>query len=56
VRELFATHVHHGILGSFTITPQGDTSARDITIYRVAHAAFRFWDVIRPRADLLGAH
>jgi branched-chain amino acid transport system substrate-binding protein len=56
VRELFATRVDNGILGSFTITPQGDTTARDITVYRVAHAAFRFWDVIRPPADLLRAH
>jgi DNA-binding SARP family transcriptional activator/ABC-type branched-subunit amino acid transport system substrate-binding protein len=53
VRELFATRVHNGILGNFTITPQGDTTARTITIYRVAHAALRPWQVITPPANLL---
>jgi DNA-binding SARP family transcriptional activator/ABC-type branched-subunit amino acid transport system substrate-binding protein/streptogramin lyase len=56
VRELFATRVHNGIIGSFSITPQGDTTARTITIYRVAHAEFRPWKVITPRANLLGSH
>jgi DNA-binding SARP family transcriptional activator/ABC-type branched-subunit amino acid transport system substrate-binding protein len=56
VRELFATRVHNGILGNFAITPQGDTTARTITIYRVAHAELRPWQVMTPPANLLRAH
>ena len=55
VRELFATRIHNGIVGNFAITPQGDTSARTITFYRVAHAALRPWQVITPPANLLRA-
>jgi hypothetical protein len=51
VRELFAARVHNGILGNFTVTPQGDTTARTMTIYRVAHPAFRPWQVITPPCE-----
>jgi hypothetical protein len=55
-RQLFATRVHNGIVGTFTITPHGDTTARTITIYRVAQAKLRPWQVITPSADLLDVH
>lgn len=51
-RQLLAARVHHGILGDFTITPQGDTTARAITIYRVTHGRMRTWGVIRPPLNL----
>jgi ABC-type branched-subunit amino acid transport system substrate-binding protein len=55
-RELFTTRVHNGIIGSFTITREGDTTARTITIYRVTHGAVRTWQVITPPANLIGTH
>jgi ABC-type branched-subunit amino acid transport system substrate-binding protein len=54
VRKLFAARIHNGILGSFAITPEGDTSARAITIYRITHGRPRPWRVIEPPADLVG--
>jgi DNA-binding SARP family transcriptional activator/ABC-type branched-subunit amino acid transport system substrate-binding protein len=53
VRELFGARVHNGILGSFAISPQGDTTARAITIYRVTHGRPRLWQVIEPPAGLV---
>jgi substrate-binding family protein len=47
-RQLLAARVHHGMLGDFTITRQGDTTARAITIYRVTHGRLRTWGIIRP--------
>lgn len=47
-RALFATRIDHGLLGSFAFTPQGDTTARDVTMYRITGGAFQFWKVIRP--------
>jgi DNA-binding SARP family transcriptional activator/ABC-type branched-subunit amino acid transport system substrate-binding protein len=55
-RELFATPVHNGILGSFAITPQGDTTARAVTIYRITRSRPRPWQVIEPRAGLVDSH
>jgi len=54
VRELFATRVNNGILGSFAITPQGDTTARAVTIYRIKRGAFHVWQVITPPTNLTG--
>jgi ABC-type branched-subunit amino acid transport system substrate-binding protein len=54
LQQLFATQVHNRIIGSFTITPQGDTTARTITIYRITHGTFRVWNVKTPPANLLG--
>jgi ABC-type branched-subunit amino acid transport system substrate-binding protein len=53
VREVFGAHVRNGILGNFTITPQGDTSTRIVTVYRVTHGHPRLWRVIEPRAALM---
>jgi branched-chain amino acid transport system substrate-binding protein len=36
IRELFATRVEGGILGSFTFDANGDTSLNPVSIYRVA--------------------
>jgi branched-chain amino acid transport system substrate-binding protein len=55
VRQLFAARVHNGILGSFAITPEGDTTARAITIYRITHGKPRVSRVIEPPASLVGS-
>jgi hypothetical protein len=55
VRQLFAARVHNGILGSFAITPEGDTTARAITIYRITHGKPRVARVIEPPASLVGS-
>jgi branched-chain amino acid transport system substrate-binding protein len=52
-RQLLSARVHHGILGDFAITPQGDTTAREITIYRVTDGRLRTWGVIHPRPALV---
>jgi DNA-binding SARP family transcriptional activator/ABC-type branched-subunit amino acid transport system substrate-binding protein len=36
-RALFRTRVRHGLLGSFSFTPTGDTTAGSVTIIRVEH-------------------
>jgi DNA-binding SARP family transcriptional activator/ABC-type branched-subunit amino acid transport system substrate-binding protein/streptogramin lyase len=54
-RQLFATRVHNGILGSFAIDHRGDTTARAITIYRITHAQPRLWQVLQPPAALVGS-
>ena len=43
---LFTEHVHNAILGNFAITPEGDTTERAVTIYRVRHGELAFWRVI----------
>jgi branched-chain amino acid transport system substrate-binding protein len=53
-RALFATRIDHGLLGSFAFTPQGDTTARDVTMYRIIGGAIQFWKVIRPPTYLTG--
>jgi DNA-binding SARP family transcriptional activator/ABC-type branched-subunit amino acid transport system substrate-binding protein len=48
-RELFATRISNGILGSFWITPTGDTTLNAVAIYRVARGkATTFETVIVP--------
>jgi hypothetical protein len=54
VRQLFVARVHNGILGSFAITPNGDTTARAITVYRITHGRPGVWGLIEPPAGLIG--
>src|SRR4029079_18750574 len=35
VRELFDSEVRGGVLGDFSVTPTGDTTANRVTIYRL---------------------
>jgi DNA-binding SARP family transcriptional activator/ABC-type branched-subunit amino acid transport system substrate-binding protein len=53
IRELFATRVRDGLLGSFRVTPTGDVTADAITIYRVTHGALRPWRVFQPPTTLV---
>jgi DNA-binding SARP family transcriptional activator/ABC-type branched-subunit amino acid transport system substrate-binding protein len=36
-RELFRTRIRNGLIGSFSFTPTGDTTAGSVTIMRLAH-------------------
>jgi branched-chain amino acid transport system substrate-binding protein len=50
-RKLFATRISNGILGSFWITPTGDTTLNAVAIYRVTRGkATTFETVIVPDA------
>lgn len=55
VRELFRTRVNDGILGDFSITPSGDTSARAIAVYRIDGGRQKLDRVLTPARDLLEA-
>ena len=52
-RNLFNTRVHEGLLGSFAISPEGDTTAGAVTIYRVEGGQFRTFAVITPPERLV---
>ena len=54
VRELFRTRVRGGILGDFSITPTGDTSAQAIAVYRIQGGRQAFDRVLTPGPDLVG--
>jgi DNA-binding SARP family transcriptional activator/ABC-type branched-subunit amino acid transport system substrate-binding protein len=44
--ELFTRQVHNGILGDFAITPTGDTTTHQVTIYQLAAGNLRRLTVI----------
>jgi DNA-binding SARP family transcriptional activator/ABC-type branched-subunit amino acid transport system substrate-binding protein/DNA-binding beta-propeller fold protein YncE len=46
--QLFKTNVKNGILGSFSIDANGDTTAGSVTIYRIAQGRPTVFDVITP--------
>ena len=54
LRALFAARVRDSILGSFSVTPQGDMTGGAVTIYRFAQGALAVERVITPPARLLG--
>lgn len=39
------THDRPGVLGTYSITADGDTTQRACGIYRIAHGQFRYWTV-----------
>jgi branched-chain amino acid transport system substrate-binding protein len=51
-RNLFGTRVEKGILGSFEIDANGDTTAARVTIYRIERGKPRVLDVITPPRSL----
>jgi branched-chain amino acid transport system substrate-binding protein len=51
--KLFQTKVQNGILGSFSINENGDTSSNPITIYRVKGGKSNDFKVITPPQDLV---
>ena len=53
--ELFNTNIKNGILGSFTINKNGDTSSNPVAIYRVKDGKSSDFMVITPPTDLVAA-
>jgi YVTN family beta-propeller protein len=51
-RALLASHRYNGIVGSFAITPTGDTTAGTVTIFRIQHGQPVPVRVITPPATL----
>jgi DNA-binding SARP family transcriptional activator/ABC-type branched-subunit amino acid transport system substrate-binding protein/DNA-binding beta-propeller fold protein YncE len=54
IKELFASRVRNGILGDFSITATGDTTANAVTIYRITDGKRRLFTVITPPPTLVG--
>jgi branched-chain amino acid transport system substrate-binding protein len=52
VAQLFKTKVTNGLLGTFSIDANGDTTASPVTIYRIVHGAPRIFRVITPARSL----
>jgi DNA-binding SARP family transcriptional activator/ABC-type branched-subunit amino acid transport system substrate-binding protein/streptogramin lyase len=50
-RALFRTQVRNGLIGSFSFTPTGDTSAGSVTMIRLEHGRPRPLRVITPPAS-----
>ena len=53
--KLFATRVSNGILGSFWITPTGDTTLNAVTIHRVVGGKLTTYATIDVPDTLVGA-
>ena len=53
VRELFRTRVQDGIVGDFSITPAGDSTAREISIYRIEGGRQELFTVLAPGRELV---
>jgi ABC-type branched-subunit amino acid transport system substrate-binding protein len=51
--QLFKTKVSNGLLGSFSIDRNGDTTAASITIYRIVRGKPMVMSVITPPASLV---
>ncbi len=51
--ELFKTDIKNGILGSFTIDKNGDTTSNPVTIYRIKGGKQTTFKVITPSQDLV---
>jgi ABC-type branched-subunit amino acid transport system substrate-binding protein len=54
-RALLASHQNNGIVGSFSVTPAGDTTAGAVTIFRIRHGQPVPVRVITPPASLARA-
>jgi branched-chain amino acid transport system substrate-binding protein len=54
-KQLFKTKVTNGILGSFTISPNGDTSSNPVTIYGIKGGKSTTLKVITPPTSLVRA-
>jgi branched-chain amino acid transport system substrate-binding protein len=53
-RSVFGSRVSNGVLGSFTINKQGDTSALAITVYKQQGKNLNPVKTLTPTADLVG--
>jgi branched-chain amino acid transport system substrate-binding protein len=53
LRNVLRTHVRDGLLGSFAMDRYGDTTLRQVAVYRIAGGQLRFATAISPAAELL---
>lgn len=53
-QNLMASRVRDGLLGSFAIDRNGDTTLNTIGVYRIRNGTLRFETAISPAPDLLG--
>ena len=53
VRKLFESEVRGGVLGDFSVTPTGDTTANRVTIYELQDGRLTFDRVITPPLGLV---
>jgi DNA-binding SARP family transcriptional activator len=53
VSELFASEVRDGILGDFSVTTTGDTTANSVTIYRIENGERQVDRVLTPPLNLV---
>jgi len=53
VSELFSSDVGGGVLGDFSVTATGDTTANSVTIYRIEGGERRLDRVLAPPLNLV---
>jgi DNA-binding SARP family transcriptional activator/ABC-type branched-subunit amino acid transport system substrate-binding protein len=53
VRQLFRTRVRGGIVGDFSLTGSGDTTARAIAVYRMERGRQKLFRVLSPARELV---
>ena len=53
ISELFSSEIRDGVLGDFSVTPAGDTTANQVTIYRIESGERRFDQVLTPPLSLV---
>ena len=53
ISELFASEVRGGVLGDFSVTPTGDTTANQVTVYRIENGERRLDRVLNPPLSLV---
>jgi branched-chain amino acid transport system substrate-binding protein len=53
VENVLSARIDGGILGTFAITPTGDTTSRVVSVYRVTHGRPSLWRTLEPPASLV---
>jgi branched-chain amino acid transport system substrate-binding protein len=53
LRNIFQTRVHNGLLGSFELDRYGDTTLRQVAVYRIRAGRVRYVTAISPAPELL---
>ena len=55
ISELFDSEVRGGVLGDFSVTPAGDTTANQVTVYRIENGERRFDRILNPPLSLVAS-
>ena len=53
LRNIFRTRVRDGLLGSFKLDRYGDTTLRNVAVYRIRAGRLRYVAAISPATELL---